>query len=148
MNVESFEKLHGFFIEDLKVGQKAILKKKITENDINQFSLVTGDNNPVHISDDFASKTIFKKRVAHGFFTASLISTLIATKLPGPGSIYISQTLKFLAPAYIGDNILTKAIIQKIDKEKRRVNLLTECFISDKKILTGEAEILVDTKSE
>ena len=140
--------MHGFFIEDLKVGQEAILSKTITEADIANFSGVTGDNNPVHISDDFASKTIFKKRVAHGFFTASLISTLIATKLPGPGSIYISQTLKFLAPAYIGDNILTKAIIQKIDKEKRRVNLLTECFISDKKILTGEAEILVDTKSE
>ncbi|MAZ07430.1 MAG: hypothetical protein CMM99_03055 [Rickettsiales bacterium] len=148
MKLDQFNKLHGFFIEDLKVGQEAILSKTITEADIANFSGVTGDNNPVHISDDFASKTIFKKRVAHGFFTASLISTLIATKLPGPGSIYISQTLKFLAPAYIGDNILTKAIIQKIDKEKRRVNLLTECFISDKKILTGEAEILVDTKSE
>ena len=148
MKLDQFNKLHGFFIEDLKIGQEAILSKTITEADIANFSGVTGDNNPVHISDDFASKTIFKKRVAHGFFTASLISTLIATKLPGPGSIYISQTLKFLAPAYIGDNILTKAIIQKIDKEKRRVNLLTECFISDKKILTGEAEILVDTKSE
>ena len=147
MKLDQFNKLHGFFIEDLKVGQEAILSKTITEADIANFSGVTGDNNPVHISDDFASKTIFKKRVAHGFFTASLISTLIATKLPGPGSIYISQTLKFLAPAYIGDNILTKAIIQKIDKEKRRVNLLTECFISNKKILTGEAEILVDTKS-
>ena len=148
MKLDQFNKLHGFFIEDLKIGQEAILSKTITEADIANFSGVTGDNNPVHISDDFASKTIFKKRVAHGFFTASLISTLIATKLPGPGSIYISQTLKFLAPAYIGDNILTKAIIQKIDKEKRRVNLLTECFISEKKILTGEAEILVDTKSE
>ena len=148
MKLDQFNKLHGFFIEDLKIGQEAILSKTITEADIANFSGVTGDNNPVHISDDFASKTIFKKRVAHGFFTASLISTLIATKLPGPGSIYISQTLKFLAPAYIGDNILTKAIIQKIDKEKRRVNLLTECFISNKKILTGEAEILVDTKSE
>ena len=148
MKLDQFNKLHGFFIQDLKVGQEAILSKTITEADIANFSGVTGDNNPVHISDDFASKTIFKKRVAHGFFTASLISTLIATKLPGPGSIYISQTLKFLAPAYIGDNILTRVIIQKIDKEKRRVNLLTECFISDKKILTGEAEILVDKKSE
>ncbi|MBF91595.1 MAG: acyl dehydratase [Rickettsiales bacterium] len=148
MKLDQFNKLHGFFIEDLEVGQEAILSKTITEADIANFSGVTGDNNPVHISDDFASKTIFGKRVVHGFFTASLISTLIATKLPGPGSIYISQTLKFLAPAYIGDNILTRVIIQKIDKEKRRVNLLTECFISDKKILTGEAEILVDKKSE
>ena len=148
MKLDQFNKLHGFFIQDLKVGQEAILSKTITEADITNFSGVTGDNNPVHISDDFASKTIFKKRVAHGFFTASLISTLIATKLPGPGSIYISQNLKFLAPAYIGDNILTKVIIQKIDKQKKRVSLLTESFISDKKILTGEAEILVDSKNE
>ena len=148
MKLDQFNKLHGFFIEDLKVGQEAILSKTITEADIANFSGVTGDNNPVHISDDFASKTIFGKRVVHGFFTASLISTLIATKLPGPGSIYISQNLKFLAPAYIGDNILTKVIIQKIDKQKKRVSLLTESFISDKKILTGEAEILVDSKNE
>ena len=148
MKLDQFNKLHGFFIEDLKVGQEAILSKTITEADIANFSGVTGDNNPVHISDDFASKTIFGKRVVHGFFTASLISTLIATKLPGPGSIYISQNLKFLAPAYIGDNILTKVIIQKIDKQKKRVSLLTESFISDKKILTGEADILVDSKNE
>ena len=148
MKLDQFNKLHGFFIEDLEVGQEAILSKTITEADIANFSGVTGDNNPVHISDDFASKTIFGKRVVHGFFTASLISTLIATKLPGPGSIYISQNLKFLAPAYIGDNILTKVIIQKIDKQKKRVSLLTESFISDKKILTGEAEILVDSKNE
>ncbi len=148
MKLDQFNKLHGFFIEDLEVGQEAILSKTITEADIANFSGVTGDNNPVHISDDFASKTIFGKRVVHGFFTASLISTLIATKLPGPGSIYISQNLKFLAPAYIGDNILTKVIIQKIDKQKKRVSLLTESFISDKKILTGEADILVDSKNE
>ena len=148
MNVESFEKLHGFFIEDLKVGQKAILKKKITENDINQFSLVTGDNNPVHINEDFAKHTIFKKRIAHGFLSASLISTVIATKLPGPGSIYLKQSLKFLAPVFIDEEISVKIVVLEINNEKKKVKLLTECFKSDIKILTGEAEILVNSKKE
>ena len=91
MNDNDFKKLHGFFIEDLKVGQKAVLTKKITENDINRFSEITGDDNPVHVNEDFAKNTIFKKRIAHGFLSASLISTVIATKLPAPGSIYINQ---------------------------------------------------------
>ena len=100
MKLDQFNKLHGFFIEDLKVGQEAILSKTITEADIANFSGVTGDNNPVHIMMILLVKQFLKKGWLI-FFTASLISTLIYTKLPGPGSIYISQTLKFLAPAYI-----------------------------------------------
>ena len=148
MNDNDFEKLHGFFIEDLKVGQKAVLTKKITENDINRFSEITGDDNPVHVNEDFAKHTIFKKRIAHGFLSASLISTVIATKLPGPGSIYINQSLKFLAPVYIDEEISVNVIVLEINSEKKRVKLLTECFKSEKKILTGEAEILVNSKKE
>ncbi len=120
MNDNNFKKLHGFFIEDLKVGQKAVLKKKITENDINQFSTITGDDNPVHINEDFAKYTIFKKRIAHGFLSASLISTVIATKLPGPGSIYINQSLKFLAPVYIDEEISVNISVLEINKEKKK----------------------------
>ena len=148
MNDENFKKLHGFFIEDLRVGQESVLKKKITENDINEFSKITGDNNPVHLNENFAQHTIFKKRIAHGFLSASLISTVIATKLPGPGSIYINQSLKFLAPVFIDEEISVKIVVVEINKEKKRVKLLTECFKSDKKILTGEAEILVNSKKE
>ena len=148
MNDENFKKLHGFFIEDLRVGQESVLKKKITENDINEFSKITGDNNPVHLNENFAKHTIFKKRIAHGFLSASLISTVIATKLPGPGSIYINQSLKFLAPVFIDEEISVKIVVVEINKEKKRVKLLTECFKSDKKILTGEAEILVNSKKE
>ena len=148
MSKKNFKKLHGFFIEDLEVGQKAILKKKITEDDIYQFSKITGDNNPVHVDEDFAKQTIFKKRIAHGFLSASLISTVIATKLPGPGSIYINQSLKFLAPVYIDEEISVNVVVLEINMEKKRVKLLTECFKSEKKILTGEAEILVNSKKE
>ena len=148
MTQNDFDKLHGYFIEDLIIGQKAELTKKITENDILQFSKLTGDNNPVHINNEFAEKTIFKKRIAHGFLSASFISTVIATQLPGPGSIYLKQSLKFLAPVYIDEEILVNISITEINKEKGRVKLLTECFKSEKKILTGEAEILVSSKKK
>jgi len=91
-------------------------------------------------------KTIFKKRIAHGFLSASLISTVIANKLPGPGSIYLRQNLKFLAPVFIGDLLTVKVKVISLQIERKRVTLLTECFKSEKKILTGEAEILVESK--
>merc|ERR1711991_1030489 len=140
--------LHGYFIEDLKVGQKAELKKKITENDILQFAELTGDNNPVHTNNEFAERTIFRKKIAHGFLSASFISTVIATKLPGPGSIYLNQSLKFLAPVFIGDIVNAQVTINDIQIENKKVILLTECFISEKKVLTGQAEILVSVKEE
>ena len=133
MEENDFKKLHGFFIEDLEIGQKATLSKKITEDDINQFSQITGDDNPVHVNEDFAKQTIFKKRIAHGFLSASLISTVIATKLPGPGSIYISQSLKFLARVFIDEEINVNIVVLEINREKKRVKLLTECFKSEKK---------------
>ena len=93
MKYEEYEKLRGLYIEEIEIGQEAIISKTITESDIILFSAVTGDNNPVHTSEEFAKETIFKKRVGHGFLTASLISTVIGTKLPGPGSIYLNQSL-------------------------------------------------------
>ena len=148
MAQNDFDTLHGYFIEDLKVGQKAELKKKITENDIQQFAELTGDNNPVHINNEFAERTIFKKKIAHGFLSASFISTVIATKLPGPGSVYLKQSLKFLAPVFIDEEIAVNVSITEVNKERGRVKLLTEGFKSGNKILTGEAEILVSSKKK
>ena len=148
MSNNIYKKLHGYFVEDLSVGQSVSLQKKITEKDIMDFSTLTGDTNPVHVNDDFAKKTIFKKKIAHGFLSASLISTVIATKLPGPGSIYLSQTLKFLSPVFIDDEVVTKVTIKNIDLLKKRVLLITESFISEKKIITGEALVLVDSKKD
>ena len=148
MKLETFKKLHGFFIEDLQLDQTDKLERKITEKDIDNFAKLTGDNNPVHTNLDFAKKTIFKQKVAHGFLSASLISTLIATKLPGPGSIYLSQNLKFLAPVFIDDLVRVKVTVKEIDHEKKKVKLQTECFKNEKKIISGEAIVLVNSKKD
>ena len=148
MKLETFKKLHGFFIEDLQIDQTDKIERKITEKDIDNFVKLTGDNNPVHTNLDFAKKTIFKQKVAHGFLSASLISTLIATKLPGPGSIYLSQNLKFLAPVFIDDLVRVKVTVKEIDHEKKKVKLQTECFKNEKKIISGEAIVLVNSKKD
>ena len=124
------------------------LKKKITDNDIKIFSEITGDKNPVHIDEKFAKETIFKKRITHGFLTGSLISTVIATKLPGPGSVYLKQDIKFLAPVSIGDTVKAQVTVLEIMIEKKKVKLTTECFVLEKKVLEGSAEILVSSKSD
>ena len=148
MELENFKKLHGFFIEDLRLNQTEEFEKKITEKDINAFAKLSGDDNPVHTNSDFAKKTIFKQKVAHGFLSASLISMLIATKLPGPGSIYLSQNLKFLAPVFIDDLVRVKVTVEEIDQEKKKVKLQTECFKNEKKIISGEAVVLVNSKKD
>ena len=148
MELENFKKLHGFFIEDLRLNQTEEFEKKITEKDINEFAKLSGDDNPVHTNSDFAKKTIFKQKVAHGFLSASLISMLIATKLPGPGSIYLSQNLKFLAPVFIDDLVRVKVTVEGIDQEKKKVKLQTECFKNEKKIISGEAVVLVNSKKD
>ena len=148
MELENFKKLHGFFIEDLRLNQTEEFEKKITEKDINEFAKLSGDDNPVHTNSDFAKKTIFKQKVAHGFLSASLISMLTATKLPGPGSIYLSQNLKFLAPVFIDDLVRVKVTVEEIDQEKKKVKLQTECFKNEKKIISGEAVVLVNSKKD
>ena len=148
MKLETFKTLHGFFIEDLQLDQTDKIERKITEKDIDNFAKLTGDNNPVHTNLDFAKKTIFKQKVAHGFLSASLISSLIATKLPGPGSIYLSQNLKFLAPVFIDDLVIVKVTVKEIDHEKKKVKLQTECFKNEKKIISGEAIVLVNSKKD
>ena len=128
MELENFKKLHGFFIEDLRLNQTEEIEKKITEKDINEFAKLSGDDNPVHTNSDFAKKTIFKQKVAHGFLSASLISMLIATKLPGPGSIYLSQNLKFLGPVFIDDLVRVKVTVEEIDQEKKKSKITNRMF--------------------
>ena len=136
------------FIEDFTVGMESTTEKTVTIEDIKRFAEVSGDFNPVHLDEEFAKKTIFKGRIAHGFLTASFISTIIATELPGPGSIYLKQSLKFLAPVYIDEKILVKVRIIEINIEKSKVKLVTECFKNKTLVLTGEAEILIQAKKK
>ncbi|MBA3013243.1 MAG: MaoC family dehydratase [Proteobacteria bacterium] len=107
--------------DDLKVGQKASLTKTITEKDLSHFIAITGDTNPLHVDDSFASQTFFGQRIAHGMLSASLFSTLVGMHIPGIGAIYKSQTLEFLRPVFIGDTICAWFEIVEIDQEKEEI---------------------------
>src|SRR5690606_33183095 len=108
---------HGYYLEDLEPGLSASFAKTISEADIYAFAGVTGDNNPVHINAEFAATTVFKERIAHGMLSAGLISTVLGTKLPGPGCIYVDQTLKFKAPVHIGDTVTATATVEEINSK-------------------------------
>ncbi|HAU32597.1 MAG TPA: enoyl-CoA hydratase [Desulfotomaculum sp.] len=130
-------------MERLKIGDQASITKTISEEDVNLFAGITQDFNPLHMQDEYARESIFKRRVAHGMLTASLISAVIGTVLPGPGTIYLEQTLKFHAPAFIGDTIT--ALVEVIDKApgKKRIQLKTTCKNqNDQLILSGQALVM------
>ena len=148
MNSNVSQKPQKYYIEDIEVGQKVKFFKTFRQEDVEKFSEISGDNNPVHLDVNYASKTIFKKRVVHGFLTASLISAAIGTKLPGPGSIYLNQSLKFLAPVFPDEEVIVELTIKNINQEKRRVIIDTTCICNNKKVLVGEAEILVESKKK
>jgi 3-hydroxybutyryl-CoA dehydratase len=134
---------HGYYLEDLKPGMSAVFGKTITEADILMFAGVSGDTNPVHLNEEFAGGTAFHGRIAHGMLTASFISTVIGTKLPGPGCIYLSQSLKFLAPVRSGDTVRAAVTVKEVNLERQRVTLETVCTVNHKPVLTGEAVIMV-----
>jgi 3-hydroxybutyryl-CoA dehydratase len=136
----------GLFLEDLSVGQSAELVRTVDEKAIEAFAEVTGDNNPVHLDADYAAGTPFKARIAHGMLSAGYISAVIGTKLPGPGAIYMSQSLSFRRPVKIGDEVAARATITAIDADKARVTLETVCLVGGKPVLTGEALIMVPRK--
>jgi 3-hydroxybutyryl-CoA dehydratase len=108
-----------------EVGQTATASMEITDACIREFAKLSGDSNPIHLDDSYAAKTRFKKRIAHGVFTAGLISKVAGTQLPGPGSIYLSQTMKFKAPAYIGDTVTAEIKVLNVRKDKPLVSLST-----------------------
>jgi len=125
-----------------EVGRSAEWTKVISEEDINRFAEITGDRNPIHISSEFAASTRFRERIAHGILTAGLISAAIGMKLPGPGCLYVSQTLDFLAPVKIGDEITARVEVAEVISEKR-LRLRTQCINQRKEVvLEGEAIII------
>lgn len=139
--------LHGLFFEDLKVGQTALYARTLTETDIVLFAGISGDNNPVHINEEFASNTMFSGRIAHGMLTAAFISTVLGMKLPGPGSIYVSQTLRFKAPVRAGDTLNVRATVTDLVPEKRRATLSTVVTVGNRVVLEGEAVVIVPLRS-
>ena len=135
--------MKGLFLEDLSVGQSAELTMTVSEQGIESFAQVTGDVNPVHLDEAYAATTPFKTRIAHGMLSAGYISAVIGTKLPGPGAIYVGQTLRFKRPVKIGDEVTARCPITEIDQEKARIVLETVCTVADKPVVEGEATIMV-----
>lgn len=138
--------MDGYFIEDLDVGMSATFAKTVTDADIVLFAGVSGDTNPVHLDDEYAAETVFKTRIAHGMLSAGLISAVLGTKLPGPGAVYLSQTLKFKAPVRIGDTVTARCEVAEIDAVKGRVTLTCVCLVKDKPVLEGEAQVMVQKR--
>ncbi len=133
----------GYYFDDLEEGMSEVFSKTITEADLLMFAGVSGDTNPIHLDQDFASRTMFEGRIAHGMLTASLVSTVLGTKLPGPGAVYVNQNLRFLAPVRIGDTVIARASIKELNGERKRVTLATTCNVGDIKVLDGEAILMV-----
>lgn len=138
----------GYFIEDMKPGLAASFGKTVTEADIAMFAGVSGDTNPVHLDQVFAEATPFKGRIAHGMLSAGFISAVLGTKLPGPGSIYMSQTLRFKAPVKIGDTVTATCTVTEVIPEKRRAVLSTICRVGDTVVIEGEALIMVPSRGK
>ena len=137
--------LNGYDIEDLEVGMTATFAKTITEADIILFAGASGDNNAIHINDEFARGTVFGGRIAHGFLTASVISAAVANRLPGPGAVYVSQQLNFRAPVRPGDTVSAIVRVKEVIGDRSRVVLETTCRVRGVVVVDGEA--LVKTTS-
>lgn len=133
-------------IEDLEIGMTRYVQKPVTDRDIQLFAEVSTDRNPVHMDDAYAQDTIFEGRIAHGMLTAGLISAVIGEQLPGHGTVYLGQTLKFMAPVRPGDTVRAEVTVLTIDHAKRRVTLDCRCLVGDTVVLKGEALVLAPSR--
>jgi len=139
--------LRTLFFEDLSVGMTERLEKIVSSSDVVGFAQLTGDRNPIHLSEHFAAKTSFRTRIAHGLYTASLISAVLGTRLPGPGAVYISQTLNFRAPVKIDDTVTVIVTVAELIPEKSRARLSCVCEVDGEVVLDGEALVKVPAQS-
>lgn len=140
--------MNGKSIDEIEVGDWAEVAKTISESDVYTFAGVTGDFNPAHVNEHYASGTFFKKRIAHGMLSAGLISTVLGTHLPGPGAVYISQELNFTAPVYIGDTITARAEVQEVMRDKNRVILKTVCTNQDGAVVINGTALMSPMKKK
>lgn len=148
MSDSIFEQQHGYYLEDLSPGMTAIYAKTITDADVVLFAGVSGDNNPLHLNEVFASQTRFKGRVVHGMLTASLWSTLVGTRLPGPGCAYMSQEMKFIKPVRVGETVTARITVAEIAPLKQRVYLDGECRVNEELVAHGRGVVWVPKRSD
>lgn len=134
------------YFEDLAVGQEASLSNTVGEADIIAFADISGDRNPIHLDADYAASTMFKERIAHGTMSAGYISAVLGMKLPGPGAIYMTQSLVFKAPVKIGDTVVTTVKLVELFPAKKRAKFETVCTVDGKPVLTGEALLMVPSR--
>src|SRR5690349_22681612 len=140
--------LQILYFEDLSVGMAETLTKTVSSNDVVGFAELTGDRNPIHLSEHFAAKTSFGGRIAHGLYTAGLISAVLGTRLPGPGAVYVSQTLNFRAPVRIGDTVDVSVTVAELVPERQRARLTCICRVGDEVVLDGEALVKVPSATK
>lgn len=133
-------------IEDLEIGMMRFVEKEITDHDILAFAEISTDHNPVHLDEAYAQETIFEGRIAHGMLTAALISAVIGEQVPGHGTIYMGQNLRFLAPVRPGDLVRAEVSVREIDYSRRRVGLDCVCLVGEKAVLKGDALVLAPSK--
>lgn len=138
--------LHGMYFEDLSVGMVGVFAKTVTEADVVAFAGISGDFNPVHINEEFAKETMFKGRIAHGMLSATFVSTVFGTRLPGPGCIYISQSLRFKAPVRLGDTVTARVELTELNPDKKRASFRTICSVGGTVVLDGEATLMVPSR--
>lgn len=132
----------GLYFDELSLGQSAELTRTVGAGDLQAFADVSGDTNPVHLDEDYARTTTFGGRIAHGMLSAAYISAVLGTKLPGPGAIYLSQSLSFRRPVRIGDEVTARVTVKALDEKKGRVTLETVCLVGGKAVLEGEAVVM------
>ena len=135
------------FFEDLSLGQSAETDRTVDAGVIDAFATVSGDTNPVHLDDTYAAATPFGERIAHGMLSAAYISAVLGVQLPGPGAIYVSQTLRFRRPVKIGDVVTARATVTELDAERARATLATVCLVNDKPVVEGEAVVMLPRRT-
>jgi len=133
-------------LEKITIGMQVSYTQKVTDADIQAFAEISGDRNPVHLDQDYAENSRYKKRIAHGLLTASYFSSLFGTKIPGEGCVYVSQSLQFKRPVFIGDTVTASVEVTSINIDKRRVFFKTTCKVKNKVVTKGVAELLVPSK--
>ncbi len=137
------EVVSGVLFKDIEVGMFVSYSQTITDADVKGFAGLSGDHNPVHVDEQFAEGSRFKKRIAHGLISGSFFSALFGTKLPGPGCVYVAQSFNFKRAVYLGDTVTAIATVTKIDEKKRRVFFDTVCKVRNKTVIDGVAELYV-----
>lgn len=144
--IATMEELRGYYIEDLSPGMTDVYVRTVTETDIVQYAQISGDDNPLHVNEEFAKQTVFKGRIAHGMLTCGYISAVLGTKLPGPGCAYLNQNLNFRAPVRIGDTVQTRVTIKDVDNDTNNVVCEVVCSIGEKVVIDGVATLWVPNR--